>query len=526
MYNLLFYFLQSNNLEFINLRFSLNAVFLHVYNHSNISPYLKHYLRLLHAQFKLSEVLVNRFGISPLQISWFLESKFYLGLQTFKNQYAFRGNSHLALMLKKKKLYLYLTKVFLLKQKLNFFFYVLKNNFNLTGLGDGRNLFRGYFFAYFRTTRAGLISPFHARKAISNTNFFSFVYKHNSLKRKSRVSYRQRQEMVYFGAFKYVYKKGKSKKLPIFDYSKRFAFSRCIKLVGRARHYFGISKPPLLVKNVGFPISLSKEDIFLSKKKFSMVTYDVRRPFFLKRHYLKVFSFLSLRAKYVRYSGLNYRLLLNLEESPNILKKGLLLAVLKRRHYLLATIWNTQRSYICLRKINSFFRLKLISCNLKLLLYNFLNKNLEVHLSYLFSGNAFFKTPFRFLRLSEYKKSGFNARLIIIAFAVFKASLLCTIVSDFIRKVAKKQHIGSLVSYSIFLTCLFNLQMVPLLGCKFQIKGKLSGKLRKSKYKFKVGKALLNTWALPVSFWMQSIYTKYGVFSIKFWLIKKDEFII
>jgi len=61
-----------------------------------------------------------------------------------------------------------------------------------------------------------------------------------------------------------------------------------------------------------------------------------------------------------------------------------------------------------------------------------------------------------------------------------------------------------------------------LQGLYFKISGRLRGKHRSS-FKFvKVGKVPVFTITKNVSFFMDHVYTLYGVFGIKFWLFKAN----
>ena len=65
---------------------------------------------------------------------------------------------------------------------------------------------------------------------------------------------------------------------------------------------------------------------------------------------------------------------------------------------------------------------------------------------------------------------------------------------------------------------LYLIQLINFYGFKLHISGKLNGKMRKSKYFYKIGKMLLNTFKTKLQCYFLPLYTKYGIFSIKVWL--------
>ena len=62
---------------------------------------------------------------------------------------------------------------------------------------------------------------------------------------------------------------------------------------------------------------------------------------------------------------------------------------------------------------------------------------------------------------------------------------------------------------------LYLVKLINFYGFKLHISGKLNGKMRKSKYFYKIGKMLLNTFKTKLQFYFLPLYTKYGIFSIK-----------
>jgi len=77
-----------------------------------------------------------------------------------------------------------------------------------------------------------------------------------------------------------------------------------------------------------------------------------------------------------------------------------------------------------------------------------------------------------------------------------------------------KKHIRDLLFFLRIVKSIFDSQIVSITGFKFQIKGKLGGKLRKSKFKYKIGKLPLSQLSLFIVYSSIPVYTRFGVFGL------------
>lgn len=66
---------------------------------------------------------------------------------------------------------------------------------------------------------------------------------------------------------------------------------------------------------------------------------------------------------------------------------------------------------------------------------------------------------------------------------------------------------------------LTNKKLINFKGFKIYISGKLNGKMKRSKYGHKIGEIWLNTFNNKINYYYLPLYTKFGVFSLKVWLI-------
>jgi hypothetical protein len=79
------------------------------------------------------------------------------------------------------------------------------------------------------------------------------------------------------------------------------------------------------------------------------------------------------------------------------------------------------------------------------------------------------------------------------------------------KKHTKNINIFIKKIYLLYLNSIINFK-----GCKMYISGKLNGKMKRQKYSFKMGDLRINTFKTHLSFFFLPLYTKYGIFSIKF----------
>merc|ERR1712127_203061 len=76
------------------------------------------------------------------------------------------------------------------------------------------------------------------------------------------------------------------------------------------------------------------------------------------------------------------------------------------------------------------------------------------------------------------------------------------IISEFLAIVIKKNknHHKILKFYVDFIEFLFNVNLIKMLGLQLRVTGKLDGKLRKSKYHYKLGKVSLQKLNVGISY--------------------------
>jgi len=123
--------------------------------------------------------------------------------------------------------------------------------------------------------------------------------------------------------------------------------------------------------------------------------------------------------------------------------------------------------------------------------------------------------PFFFSKQILHNKQRTKFLRVLLGFHLLNSSILGSFVKDIIVETRQKMHIKNLMGLSRYIKLLFNSKAVCLRGFKLEVKGKLGGKLRKSKYIYKLGYTGLTSFFNTIGYSLHSSFTKYGVFSVK-----------
>jgi hypothetical protein len=172
-------------------------------------------------------------------------------------------------------------------------------------------------------------------------------------------------------------------------------------------------------------------------------------------------------------------------------------------------------SILKLNKINSLLKYKFLSLQLESIISFFVVKSLKVKIIHFMCLVSSFKSSY--LSKFVFNKQTNKKKYVIILFCFIYSNtfVLNNILGLILQTTKSKQHIKNLLSILNVIKTLFNSQIISIYGFKFQIKGKLGGKLRKSKFKYSLGKITNSSFSLRVCYSAIAIYTKYGVFGLK-----------
>jgi hypothetical protein len=168
-----------------------------------------------------------------------------------------------------------------------------------------------------------------------------------------------------------------------------------------------------------------------------------------------------------------------------------------------------------LQKINSLLKYKFLSVQLESMISFFILRPIKVHLVNFLFLFSIFKSSYisKFIINKQTNKQKYF--IILFCFIHLNTFILNYILGFVLQTTKLKQHIRNLLSVLSVIKILFNSQIISVYGFKFQIKGKLGGKLRKSKFKYSLGKVTNSSFSLVISYCATPIYTRYGVFGLK-----------
>jgi hypothetical protein len=108
-------------------------------------------------------------------------------------------------------------------------------------------------------------------------------------------------------------------------------------------------------------------------------------------------------------------------------------------------------------------------------------------------------------------------------YTVLLSLLYCNskLLANYLVAVIKKQknHFKILKFFTDLVTFYFVRNLYYVAGIQIRVTGKLGGKMRRSKFHYKIGKVQLHTFKTVLSYNMSFSYTKFGIISVKIWLI-------
>jgi len=159
----------------------------------------------------------------------------------------------------------------------------------------------------------------------------------------------------------------------------------------------------------------------------------------------------------------------------------------------------------------SVIKYKLVSIQLENVLYKVLQKSYIVNVQNILLQT---QTFLAMTKTAQYKKEKVQISYVWLLASLFLKGQL---VVDFlaIRLRLGTNHRGVLYKLVEVLQQLFYSNSLNLLGIQLRVSGKLGGKMRRSKYHYKLGKVQLQTLKQSVSYSYGVSYTKFGVLSIK-----------
>ena len=267
---------------------------------------------------------------------------------------------------------------------------------------------------------------------------------------------------------------------------------------------FGIEKKQLLfILSINNTKRIKQHLHFTLKKKnhFLLLSLEVKK-------YLTLLFFIRIKF----WSVLKFSLAFFLIDGVSLFANQLF--SLKRKLILYTSV------SLCLRKINGFFKIKIVSKSLEVLILKLKAQPIAIKLNNIFFNRGINRVPF-FGKQIVKPDFRFKFFTVFLAIAYTQSKLLAEYVAALIKK--GKQHRKTLQWFTNFFEKIFYSRLLTLLGFQLRVTGKLGGKLRKSKYHYKLGKVKLQTFKYYLSYCCLVSYTKFGIISIKLWLLQLNE---
>jgi hypothetical protein len=175
---------------------------------------------------------------------------------------------------------------------------------------------------------------------------------------------------------------------------------------------------------------------------------------------------------------------------------------------------------LLIRKMNGFLKGALISKVLQHTLFLLINKDIQIKINNIWLRKGVPRLP---LFGDSIKQLVFRYNFFTLYLAlVYKNSKL---VADYLSEAIKKdkQHRKTLQKCTDSIEKIFFSKLLFLSGMQIRVTGKLGGKMRRSKYHYKLGTVQLQTLKHFVSYSCLPVYTKFGLISIKVWLVQQNE---
>lgn len=171
---------------------------------------------------------------------------------------------------------------------------------------------------------------------------------------------------------------------------------------------------------------------------------------------------------------------------------------------------------IKIKKVSGIVTYKLFAMSIENIIYRLLKNIYNICISnvLLFGGHIVdMRQSVKFAKA--------NFRLVFYIIMLSSTYYDSRLLSDYIALSLKsnKNHFKILKDFTEILSFYFLRNVLPIKGMQIRVTGKLGGKMRRSKYHYKVGKVEMQTLNNSLSYNLSLSFTKFGVLSVKVWVI-------
>ena len=170
-----------------------------------------------------------------------------------------------------------------------------------------------------------------------------------------------------------------------------------------------------------------------------------------------------------------------------------------------------------LKKINGFLYFRILSLFIQNSLFNFTKKKININVNNIWHNEGW---AFYFKNLLQ-ERNKFLIQLLFLSCLYNNTEMFAKYIAINIQKT--KNHKRLLRQITLAIETFWKKRKLTLLGIQLRVTGKLNGKMRKSKYHYNIGKVQLQTISTFLNYDIAISYTKFGIMSVKFWLLYENK---
>ena len=165
-----------------------------------------------------------------------------------------------------------------------------------------------------------------------------------------------------------------------------------------------------------------------------------------------------------------------------------------------------------LRKVSGFIGIRVFKLQLENIIFFVCGRFLDIVINPVFIVKGLTITTYLGSRI---EKQGFRFvfYLLLLSTQYNESKLISNYLTDILKTT--KKHYQVLKDFVSMLEFFFFNKTIQFRGLQIRATGKLGGKMRRSKYHYKLGKVCLQTLKIGLSYSLSISYTRFGIISIK-----------
>jgi len=166
-----------------------------------------------------------------------------------------------------------------------------------------------------------------------------------------------------------------------------------------------------------------------------------------------------------------------------------------------------------LKKINGLLYFKFLNVFIENIIFRWTNCNIKVNINNIWCNYG--------LIMNYTLNKDYFLRLLLLSCTYNNSIILSNYIAHQLKK--NKKHKKILKNLTRVIWIFWKNIKIGLRGLQVKVSGKLDGKMRKSKYNYKIGKVQLQTLETFLNYSLAVSYTRFGVISIKLWIVHGNK---